>query len=157
MSAETGSGKSRALPAVFFAGSLCGVLDINAAFLTWWSRGVRPVDILHVIASGLIGRRSFDGRAPTAALGLALHFLIAFSAAAVYYVASHHLKFMTQRPVISGIVYGVCVYTVMYWMVIPLSHYHPAAFSWFNASVAVVTHIVCVGLPISLVVSRVSK
>jgi len=157
MSAETGSGKSRALPAIFCAGLLCGVLDINAAFVTWWSRGVRPVDILHVIASGLIGRRSFDGGAPTAALGLALHFLIAFSAAAVFYVVSRHWKFVTHRPVISGIVYGVCVYTVMYWMVIPLSHYHPEAFSLFNTSVAVATHIVCVGLPISLVVSRFAK
>ena len=157
MSAETGSGKSRALPAIICAGLLCGVLDINAAFVTWWSRGVRPVDILHVIASGLIGRRSFDGGAPAAALGLALHFLIAFSPAAVFYVASRHLKFVRHRPVISGIVYGVCVYIVMYWMVIPLSRYHPEAFSWFNASVAVATHIVCVGLPISLVVSRFAK
>jgi hypothetical protein len=48
---------------------------------------VRPVDILHVIASGLIGRRSFDGGAPD--------FLIAFSAAAVFYVASRHSKFVT--------------------------------------------------------------
>jgi hypothetical protein len=157
MSAETGSRQSRALGAIFFAGLLCGVLDINAAFLTWWSRGVRPVDILHVIASGLIGRRSFHGGPPTAVLGLALHFLIAFSAAAVFYVASRQVRFLTQRPVISGIVYGVCVYAVMYWMVIPLSQYHPAEFSWFNASVAVATHIVCVGLPISLVVSRFSK
>jgi hypothetical protein len=42
-------------------------------------------------------------------------------------------------------------------MVIPFSHYHPIAFSWLDASVAVATHVVCVGLPISLVASRFSK
>jgi hypothetical protein len=39
MSAETSSGKSRALPAIICAGLLCGVLDINAAFVTWWEPG----------------------------------------------------------------------------------------------------------------------
>jgi hypothetical protein len=156
MAGEAGGGQSRALAAIFAAGLLCGVLDINAAFVTWWSRGVRPVDILHVIASGLIGKRSFDGGAPTAALGLALHFLITFSVAAVFYGASRRLQFLVRRPVISGIVYGVCVYAVMYWIVLPLSRYH-SAFSWFDASVAVVTHMVCVGLPVSLVVSGFSR
>src|SRR3984885_6057636 len=157
MSAETGSGKSRALPAIICAGLLCGVLDINAAFVTWWSRGVRPVDILHVIASGLIGRRSFDGGAPAAALGLALHFLIAFSAAAVFlrggppfevcdasagYFRPRLRRVRVHRDVLDGD---------------SAFADHPEAFSWFNASVAVATHIVCVGLPISLVVSRFSK
>jgi hypothetical protein len=45
----------------------------------------------------------------------------------------------------------------MYWIMIPLSNYRPAAFSWLNASVAVVTHMICVGLPISLVVARFSR
>jgi hypothetical protein len=157
MNDETNAGRPRAVSAIFWAGLLCGVLDINAAFVTWWSRGVRPVDILQAIASGLIGRKSFNGGMRTAALGLSLHFLIAFTAAGVFYAASRKLKFMTRRPVISGITYGVCVYVWMYWIVIPLSNYHPAAFSWFNASVAVVTHMICVGLPISLVVARFSR
>ena len=74
----------------------------------------------------------------TAALGLALHFVIAFAAAAVFYAARRKLRFMTRQPVISGVAYGVGVYPVMYW-------------------IAVVTHVVCVGLPTSLVVSRFSR
>lgn len=109
MNDEGNAERPRAVSAIFWAGSLCGVLDINAAFVTWWSRGVRPVDILQVIASGLIGRKSFNGGTRTAALGLALHFLIAFAAAAVFYAASRKLRFMTRRPLISGITYGVCV------------------------------------------------
>jgi hypothetical protein len=157
MNSPAGHKKSRALPSVFWAGLLCGVLDISAAFATWASRGVTPVDILHVIASGLIGEKSFDGGMRTAGLGLALHFLIAFSAAAVFYAASRKLGILTRRPVASGIAYGVAVYVVMQCIVIPLSNYHPVAFSLFNTTVAIATHMVCVGLPISLTVYYFSR
>jgi len=93
----------------------------------------------------------------TAALGLGLHFLIAFTAASVFYAASRKLSFMTQRPIISGILYGVAVYLFMYWLVMPLSNIRRGPFSWSNTIIAIITHMVCVGLPISLMVSRYSR
>jgi hypothetical protein len=149
--------QSHALRAIFWAGLVCGAMDITAAFVTWWSRGVRPVDILQGIASGVLGRKAYGGGIGPAALGLAFHFLIAFSAAAVFYAASRKIGFMTQRPIISGASYGVAVYVVMYWIVMPLSRFHRGPFSVFNTAVAIVTHIVCVGLPISLLVRRFSN
>jgi hypothetical protein len=70
------------------AGLIAGTMDITAAFLTWYSRGIMPARILQGIASALIGPKSFSMGMETAALGLALHFLIAFTAASVFYVAS---------------------------------------------------------------------
>jgi hypothetical protein len=70
--------KSLALPAVFWAGLLCGAMDITAAFVTWAPQGVKPIIILQGIASGLLGAKSFAGGWETAALGAALHFFIAF-------------------------------------------------------------------------------
>ena len=148
--------ESRAVPAIFFAGLACGVLDISAAFLTWALQGVGPGRILRGIASALIGPQAFQGRGATAALGLALHFLIAFSAAAVFYVASRRIPFMTARPILAGVLYGVCVYFVMYWIVMPLSKLHPNH-TLKPSIIAIVTHIVCVGLPIALVVRRFSR
>ncbi len=150
--------KPRAVQAIVAAGLLCGVLDITAAFVTAWTRrGIRPIRILQGIASGLLGPRSFDGGMQTAALGLGLHFLIAFTAASVFYAASRKLSFMTQRPIISGILYGVAVYLFMYWLVMPLSNIRRGPFSWSNTIIAIITHMVCVGLPISLMVSRYSR
>jgi hypothetical protein len=146
---------SGALPAIVFAGLLCGVLDITAAFVTWALQGVPPVRILQGIAGGLLGPESFQGGMATAALGGALHFLIAFSAAAVFYAASRKIDFMTERPILSGILYGVCVYVVMYWIVMPLSRMH-STHTLARTMVAIVTHMVCVGLPISLMVRRYS-
>lgn len=129
-------------------------MDITAAFVTWGIKGISPVRILQGIASGLLGPRSFDGGWATAALGAVCHFFIAFSAATVFYVASRRLSFLTERPVLSGVLYGVAVYVVMYWIVKPLSLVRPSPFSWSVTVVAILTHMVCVGLPISLVVHR---
>lgn len=62
---------------------------------------------------------------------------------------------MTRRPILAGVVYGVWVYVVMYWIVMPLAKMHQAH-TLTRSIVAIVTHMVCVGLPISLVVRRYS-
>jgi hypothetical protein len=146
---------SGAFPAIFAAGLLAGVLDISAAFITWAPQGVPPVTILQGIASGLLGPQAFKEGTTSALLGGAIHFLIAFSAAAVFYVASRKIDFMTRRPILAGVLYGVSVYVVMYWIVMPLAKMHPAH-TFTRSIVAIVTHMVCVGLPISLMVRRYS-
>jgi len=129
-------------------------MDITAAFITWAPRGVTPLRILQGIASALLGPRSFEGGPTTGALGAVIHFFIALSAATVFYAASRKLPLLILRPILSGIVYGVSVYVVMYWIVLPLAHFQGAPRNLFNSIVAIVTHIICVGLPISIVVSR---
>ncbi len=149
--------KTRALPTIVSAGLLCGVMDITAAFITWAPKGVTPVQILQGIASALLGPTSFERGLTTAALGAAIHFFIAFSAATVFFAATRKLLVLIRRPILSGIAYGVAVYVVMYWIVLPLAHFQGAPRTLFNSSVAIVTHIICVGLPISLVVSRTAR
>jgi hypothetical protein len=144
-----------AFPAIFSAGSLAGVFDISAAFITWAPQGVPPVGILQGIASGFLGPQAFKEGTASALLGGAIHFLIAFSVAAVFYLASRKIDFMTRRPILAGVLYGVCVYVVMYWIVMPLAKMHPAH-TLTRSIVAIVTHMVCVGLPISLMVRRYS-
>lgn len=144
-----------AFPAIFFAGLLAGVLDITAAFITWAPQGVPPERILQGIASGLLGPQAFKEGMASAVLGGTIHFLIAFSAAAVFYAASWKIDFMTRRPILAGALYGVCVYIVMYWIVMPLAKLHPAH-TLTRSVIAIVTHMLCVGLPISLMVRRYS-
>lgn len=128
-----------------------GILDLSAAFLLSAANGVGPARVLQGIASGLLGRPSFQGGWATTALGAVCHFFVALSAAAVFVLASRGLAFLTRRPLAAGALYGVSVYLVMYWIVVPLSRIHRRPFSWTTTATAIVTHIVCVGLPISLV------
>src|SRR5882757_668224 len=148
---------SRPLAAIFAAGLLCGVMDITAAFLTLAPKGISPRQILQGIASGLIGPSSFRGGAATSALGLAIHFLIAFTAAAVFYGASRRLPALLDHPWLAGVGYALVVYGFMYWIVMPLSRLRRGPVTVPYTVTAIVTHIICVGLPISLVIHRFSK
>jgi hypothetical protein len=149
---------SRAFLAIFWGGLACGVFDITQACLAWWLQsGVSPTRIFQSIAAGLLGREAFQGGAKTAALGLALHFLIAFSAAAVFYAASRKIKFLTERPIIAGLLYGEAVWLFMNFVVIPLSATRSGPFTMAAILTGPIGHPFFVGLPISLAVRRYSR
>jgi len=147
--------RSRAFRAIASAGLIAGILDITSAFVIAGLKGMGSIRMLQGIASGLLGARSFEGGMATAGLGLAIHFLIAFTAASVFYAASRKLTFLTQRPVISGLFYGVAVYLFMYWIVVPLAIVN-VRHSISRDVTAVIVHMVLIGLPIALVVRRFS-
>ena len=142
--------------AIFWGGLACGVFDITQAFIAWGFMGIKPVMILHHIASGLLGPKASQGGAATAALGLALHFVIAFGAATVYYVASRWLPFMTEHAVVSGLLYGEAVFLFMYFVVVPLSAAGKSHFTMATLVTGPIGHMFLVGLPIALSVRRYS-
>jgi hypothetical protein len=90
-------------------------------------------------------------------LGTGLHFVIAFGAAAVYYLASRFLPVMIDRALICGVFYGVMVHLIMNFVVIPLSAIGSRPFvpRVFYAVLAI--HMVVVGPSISLTVRRYSR
>jgi hypothetical protein len=49
------------------------------------------------------------------------------------------------------------VYGFMYWIVMPLSRLHRRPVTLSSSMTAVVIHIICVGLPISLTVHRFTR
>jgi hypothetical protein len=148
---------AHALRAVLWAGFACGVLDITAALVVYGYFGAKPVRLLQGIASGLLGPKAFDGGLATALLGLLCHFVIAFGAATVYFVASRAIRFLIQHAVVSGVLYGVAVYFFMNCIVVPLSAAARRPFSMKMMIVGIIIHIFCVGLPISLSARRFSK
>ena len=148
--------RSRALPTIALAGLIAGILDITSAFVIAGIKGTGSIRMLQGIASGLLGQRSFEGGVATAGLGLAIHFLIAFTAAAVFYAASRKFSSLTQHAVMSGLLYGIAVYIFMYWIVVPLV-FPTARHSVSRDVTALIIHIVLIGLPIALVVRRFSN
>ena len=109
--------------AVVLGGLAAGVIDITYACTFWAIKaGVRPSRILQSVAAGLLGRQAaVAGGAPTAALGLALHFFIALTVAVVYYTAARYAEALWRRPWAYGSLYGVAVFGVMHYIVVPLS------------------------------------
>ncbi|HEV7521227.1 MAG TPA: hypothetical protein VGP89_09020 [Candidatus Angelobacter sp.] len=150
------STSSSAILAIFWGGVACGVFDITQAVVAFYLQsGLKPVTVLQSVASGLLGRASFQGGIKTAVLGAFLHFFIAFSWAAIYYLASRRLLFMTEKAVIAGLIYGEFVWIVMTFVVLPLSAIHRWP-TWSKASIITgpIGHMFLVGLPIALAVKR---
>jgi hypothetical protein len=148
------NGGGKALAAIVWGGMTCGVLDITAALVVYGFFGLRPLPLLQGIAKGVLGPRASEGGLWTALLGLLLHFVIAFGATTVYFVASRTLGFLKEQPAIWGPLYGVAVYFFMQRVVLPLSLATKRPFSVKMMLVGVVIHIFCVGLPIAMSVSR---
>ena len=146
--------------AIIWGGLTAGALDITAACIHSGFYGRSPIWLLQIVAGGLLGRdSSLQGGLKTAALGLALHFFIATTWAAVYCAASLKLPVLTQQAVISGVLYGIVVYLFMYAVVRPLSALHLRFFDQTASGIfiAVLIHICCVGLPIALMARRYAK
>jgi hypothetical protein len=148
--------RSLALRAIGFAWLIAGVLDITSAFVIAEVKGMGSIRMLQGIASGLLSSRAFEGGWATAGLGLIIHFLIALVAASLFYAASRRISFLTQQPVVSGLLYGIMVYVFMYWIVVPLA-FATSRHSISRDAIAVLVHMVLIGLPIALVVRRFSK
>ena len=84
---------------VLAGGLVAGTFDIVYACGFWALKLDVPAQrVLQSVATGLLGKASFTGGAATAALGLALHYLIALSMSGVYYLAARRWPFLWQRP-----------------------------------------------------------
>jgi len=140
---------------VLAGGGVAGALDITFACTFWHLKGsVPPTRIFQSVAAGLLGRESFAGGAGTAALGLALHFFIALTMSAVYYVVARKWSALWRWPVPLGAAYGVVLYAAMTYVVVPLSAARPGSKAplWIGLSIA--AHVLVVGIPIALCTAR---
>jgi hypothetical protein len=143
---------------ILLGGLIAGTLDISAACLTaWLRRGISPATVLRFVASGLLGPAALTGGTKTAAIGLALHFLIATGATVVFYLASRKMMFLIERPIHFGLLYGVAVYLFMNFVVLPLSLVTRGPMTVSGFIIGLLTIMFCVGLPIALIVRRYSR
>jgi hypothetical protein len=133
------------------AGLLVGTLDLADALIFFGLRGVRPIQILQGIASGLLGKTSFTQGARSATLGLLLHFFIAYTVTVIYLLAALRLP-LYRHPLLYGTLYGIGIYIVMNYVVLPASRITPRPTPppvvLFNGVAAL---IVCIGLPLALI------
>jgi uncharacterized membrane protein YagU involved in acid resistance len=147
--------------AIGWGGFIGGILDISDALVFYGMQGVHPERLLQGIARGLLGIPAMQGGWVTATLGLGLHFLIAFTAAAVYYAASRKLRMLRERPILSGLLYGIVVFVFMNMIVLPLStiHQSPMAMLKLNtvSANAVLALMLFIGLPIAIAVNRYAR
>lgn len=134
-------------------GLVVGTLDIVYAMTFWASKAeVSPFRVLQSVAAGLLGPPSFEGGIRTAMLGLVLHYLIALTMAVAYYLAARRWALLWRRPVAVGAAYGLALYAIMNYVVIPLSAASRGSTDPVWITLTVLVHIVLIGIPIALFV-----
>jgi len=137
---------NRTLGTAALGGGVGGLLDIIYAIVLWgFILGGSPLGILQSIASGILGPAAYDGGAGTAALGLALHFCIAFCMALAYVLAAQRLPVLTSRWLLMGFLYGFVLFAVMNFVVVPLSAIGWRPMKPWGALRALAPHILFVG------------
>jgi glucan phosphoethanolaminetransferase (alkaline phosphatase superfamily) len=155
------------LKPILYAGALVGLLDITAACIN--ARvlaGFAPAHVLQSVAGGLLGRGTYTGGFATAALGLAMHFTMALTVAAIFYALSR--RFSLPRNLLGvvavGMLYGAAVFAVNNFATAPflswvrnLYLHTPVLFKPPMGWSQFVIHLFCVGLPIALVMRQYSS
>jgi uncharacterized membrane protein YagU involved in acid resistance len=144
-----------ALIGVLAGGTIAGALDIVFALTFAASRGVGPLRVLQSVASGALGEAAFSGGLRTAILGLALHFCIACIWAALFFACASRIRALTDRPLISGMSFGVAVFLAMRLVVLPLSAFpYPMSFAPLATTLDLLSHMFLFGVPIAMAARR---
>lgn len=130
-----------------------GTLDILSAIVFGGMAGVGPGQILRYVASGPFGDGMRDGGTGAAALGLGVHYALMTVMVTVYFVIASRVEAARRHWYLAGPLYGIIIYLVMYWMVVPARFgTWPSLDSW-KVGNALFSHIVCVGLPMAYIAS----
>jgi uncharacterized membrane protein YagU involved in acid resistance len=110
------------LAAIVVGALIAGSVDILVASAIYEAS---PAAILQAITSGLLGRASYGGGVGTMALGLVLQWLMSLIIAAIYGAAAVQVPVLFDKPLRFGALYGVGVFIVMSFIVVPLSAAYP--------------------------------
>jgi|ERR1039457_344801 hypothetical protein len=139
-----------ALP-ILVGGATAGTLDLISAFITFGPGNPR------IIAAGLLGMQAIHGGVATWILGVFLHYFIAFSAATIYCLSSTKLEFLKDHFIVCGLFYGIAVFLVMNFVVLPLCAFHyTGPYQLRGLLQGLVMHMLIIGLPISLSLRKLS-
>lgn len=144
---------------ILTATAVSGTLDILSAFVFAGMAGVTPAQILRYVASGPFGDAMNGGGAGAAAIGLCVHYALMAIMVTAFVLAAQRIPFLTRQPVLAGALYGVLIYFVMYWLVVPARFgptHLPKLDAWHLGN-ALFSHIVCVGIPMALVTARMLR
>lgn len=132
ISLNRNSGRAlRAMRAILAGGLLAGTVDVGAAALISM---LDPRIILRFIAGGLLGKTALHGDWPVLLLGLLLQWGMSMLIAGVFVLAALRMRGLISRPIVAGLAYGVIVFAVMNYLVMPFSawghvnHFSPVKF-----------------------------
>jgi hypothetical protein len=141
------------------AGLIVGTLDILSAFIYYYIKSGKTnfLVIFKFIASGIFGKDAGDGGTGMILAGFILHYAIAFSFTIFFFWLYPKVNVMSKNRIVTGIVYGLFVWTLMNLVVVPLSNTVHRTMKLEGALINMGILIVCIGLPLSFMANTFYK
>jgi hypothetical protein len=137
------------------AALLVGTLDILAACIQFYLKTNKgPVPIFKYIASGVFGEKAFTDGNIMIICGLLLHYFIAFIFTFFFFWVGDIFPNILKWKFATGILYGVFIWSVMNFLVLPLSNIPKSPFNFTAAVIATLILIACIGIPLSFIASK---
>jgi hypothetical protein len=136
---------------------IAGTLDILAALYFAGAAGMGSVQVLQFVASGPLGNVAMAHPA-FAAAGLLVHFAIMACMTAVFILPASRFPRIRQYWMLAGLVYGLALWFVMYWLVLPARwNSMPPPTDIDAIAQQLSCHLLLVGLPIAFIASRCGR
>ncbi len=139
--------------AIAILSGLCGAILIDLYLVVtepFVVKGVTPLLVMQWDASNALGASAYRGGWESAALGTLMHFTVSIAWAALFLCAASRVRWLTERPVLSGALLGIVAMAVMR-AVIHLGHaiVRPFPSLWLFLYI-LMGHVVFFGIPVAL-------
>lgn len=146
--ADGATARRNILAATLAGGFMAATFDFFAAMLIY---GGTASGVAHAVARGWYGAAVKTMPPIVDVVGMASHWGILIVAAAVFVFASLKFPVLRRRAWIAGPLFGVCIYVVMHFVIVPLSAVHavnnPKGIQFIEEFAG---HMFVIGLPIAL-------
>jgi uncharacterized membrane protein YagU involved in acid resistance len=136
---------------ILLVGFLVGMLDISAAFIQMKIMFPErdPLGVLRYIASAVFGKERANSESSMYFIGAIFHFIIAYCFTVTFFLIYPHVRFLSKSRLLTGIFYGLIIWTVMNILVVPQTKIGQRPFVLKNAAIATGILIVAIGIPLS--------
>jgi hypothetical protein len=136
------------VPAILAGGFTAATFDFIAAMLIYH---LPAANVGRAVARGWFGREAaMKGGMDVVAIGVASHYFILIVAAAIFVFTSLRFPILRRMAWITGPLFGICIYVVMHYVVLPLSHAGPGSPRGLQFVEEFCGHMFVIGLPIAL-------
>ena len=139
---------------VAIAGVAAGAIDLAFNTVKAVNAGTSVLRPWKGVAAALLGKDAVvQGGDAMVIIGVGLHFLITIGAAAIYYLVAKRREWLVRHAFLSGLVFGTLFFLAMNYVILPLSFVgRPLYVGGQTIAIALPSHIIMIGLPISLIV-----
>ncbi|MCZ8216055.1 MAG: hypothetical protein O9262_07445 [Cyclobacteriaceae bacterium] len=142
--------KTSFVKATLLSGLLIGMADGVAAVSTnFLMKHVSADRVFKFVASGVFGMKAFAGSNEMVVAGLIFHFLIALTFTSFFFIIANFYKSLLTNVLLIGGAYGLGVWLIMNFLVIPLSNTPSIPFQADTVVVGIVVHVFVIGVPIA--------